>query len=443
MADVAVVGAGWAGLSAALRAIEAGHRCTLYEAATVPGGRARRVPWDDADGTVTAIDNGQHILLGAYRETLALCGLAGVDPARVLQRHPLHLEGNGVRMVAANLPAPLHLAAAIIGAQGLTWGERLAMLRLMTHLRRAGWRLAPDRSVAALLAEQAQPAGLCRRIWEPLCLAALNTNAATASAQVFVHVLRDSLGGGRHASDLLLPAADLSALLPDAALARVRAHGAVHTGTRVTALAPDAQSVTLTCGTGETARPVRHEAVVLATPPWITARLLAPLPAAMGLAACCAALEYEPIATVWLRFAVAAGASALLSFPMLALADDPARGHYGQWAFDRMRLCGQEGLLAVVISGDGAHRALDAATLAAAVRAQVRDQLGLAAPLIAHRVIVEKRATFRATPELVRPAVRTPWPRLMLAGDYCASDYPATLESAVKSGREAVAALGL
>ncbi len=129
---VAVIGAGWAGLAAAVRLAEGGVPVTVFEAARQAGGRARTVELDGIE-----LDNGQHILLGAYRETLAL--LARVNPAWQAQllRLPLLLRVEpDFRLRAVRLPAPWHLAAALLGARGLGWGERARALAFVAALRR-------------------------------------------------------------------------------------------------------------------------------------------------------------------------------------------------------------------------------------------------------------------------------------------------------------------
>ena len=220
--DVAVVGAGWAGCAAAVTLARAGRRVTIYEAAGTPGGRARRVARDGL-----ALDNGQHLLVGAYRATLELIAtLHGAAAPRVLLRQPLTLAPlarDGVRLAAWPLPAPLHLAGALAGASGLSWRERLALIRDYRALAARGFRCAADATVATLFA--ATPPRAFAALWEPLTLAALNTPPERASAQMFANVLAAAFAGARSDSDFLVPAVDLSALLPDAAVADVVARG--------------------------------------------------------------------------------------------------------------------------------------------------------------------------------------------------------------------------
>ncbi|MFT4193180.1 FAD-dependent oxidoreductase, partial [Ottowia sp.] len=127
---IAFVGAGWAGLAAAVRAVQLGHRVTVFEAARSPGGRARAVPLALPGGDTLVADNGQHILIGAYTATLALMRAVGVEPAQALQRLPLTLrypDGSGLAL--PRLRPPLDAAAGILTARGWRWAERLALLR--------------------------------------------------------------------------------------------------------------------------------------------------------------------------------------------------------------------------------------------------------------------------------------------------------------------------
>ncbi len=174
--QVAVVGGGYAGFAAAVTLARGGARVTLFESSRVLGGRARVV---EKDGQ--RVDNGQHILLGAYTETLRMLRLVGVKPS-VLETRRLALvyPGEACELRAAPLPAPLHLAVGLLRARGLGLADKLAMARLMRHLKARRFRIEPDQPVAALLADTAQTERLSRLIWEPLCVAALNTPVGEA-----------------------------------------------------------------------------------------------------------------------------------------------------------------------------------------------------------------------------------------------------------------------
>jgi len=431
---VAVVGGGWAGCAAAVALADAGHAVTLYEAARTLGGRARSV---EAHGR--QLDNGQHIMLGAYDATLKLLRRVGIDPRQALLRLPLQMRyppAQGLMdFVAPRLPAPLHMLAALLKARGLAREDKMALARFSTSARWMDWQLNEDCSVAELLERFDQTPRLIRQMWRPLCLAALNTAPEQASARVFLAVLRDSLGAKRAASDMLLPRLLLDALFPVAARRHIEGHaGRVVTGARVDALAHEDGRWRVTTAGGC----VKFDGVVLAVAPWQAAGLLRALP---GLEPLCARLDgfaYEPISTVYLQYAPAVR----LPLPFCALLDEPGQGAWGQFVFDRGQLdAGQQGLLAVVISGASDAAALPREELAAAVAAQLAAAFGNDALMQPawHQVITEKRATFACTPGLERPGNATPLPGLALAGDYTACDYPATLESAIRSGLAAAA----
>ncbi|MFO1364116.1 MAG: hydroxysqualene dehydroxylase HpnE [Burkholderiales bacterium] len=414
--QVAVVGAGWAGMAAAVTLAERGAQVVVFEAARQLGGRARRVTIEGA-----ALDNGQHILVGAYTETLRLMRAVGADPDECLLRLPLELRtATGFRLKAAPLPAPLHLAVSLLTAHGLDLSDRLRAARFVGRLRRDGFKLPKDASVAALLVEHGQTAPLRELLWEPLCVAALNTPPDHASAQVFAHVLRDTFGGERPASDLLLPRTDLGALFPEPAARFVTARGGeVRVGAAVRALDAGADGVVLDAH----AQP--FDRAIVACGPQHASALLAADPRLAGVARAIDALEYEPIHTVYLQYPEAVS----LPFVMLGFI-----GGLLQWAFDRGALSGQRGLIAGVLSASGRHEALARPDLAAAVHGEIAVHLPALPEPRWKRVIAEKRATFSCRPGLVRPANRTPVDAIVLAGDYTASDYPATLEGAVRSG---------
>ncbi|HPE03202.1 MAG TPA: hydroxysqualene dehydroxylase HpnE [Thauera sp.] len=421
---VAIIGAGYAGLACAVELARAGVHVTVFERSHTMGGRARVVHKDHH----WRVDNGQHILIGAYSELTRLLRLTGVSPKQ-LAHLPLTLHVPGrLHLKAASLPAPFHLAVGLLRSKGLSWADRLAMLRLMRWLKRHGFRL-PDAAmtVDALLAETRQTATLCQLIWEPLCVAALNTPVAEASAQVFANVLRDSLAAGAAASELLLPRTDLSELFPVPAARYIGVRrGKLRTGNAIEAIERVPGGYRLEGDPGS--QPWPH--VVVATAPYHAGTLLASAGGCERLVAQIDALEHEPIVSVYL----ALGRGQKLPEPMIGLVSGSTAGP-AQWVFDRGQLGGPEGLLSCVISAHGPHEALARDELVLAVHAQLERQLGRRLPAPEwSQVIVEKRATFACRPGIFRPGIRTPLPGLWLAGDYLDSDYPATLESAVRSG---------
>lgn len=434
---VAVIGGGWAGLSAAVVLAQHHIPVTVFEAAKTLGGRARSVifrvpiPPDETSSEPTraagyeevSLDNGQHILLGAYQETLRLMQLVGADVDNVLLRLPLRLSFPGYFSLAiSRLPAPLHLLIALLQAKGLNWTERRSALVFMLKLHLANFRLPQDISVATLLEEFQQPSATIRYLWEPLCLAALNTPLRAASAQVFLNVLRDTFGRNREDSDLLLPRSGLSEVFPEHAAEYIRNNGGE------VLLSSGVDSITSTrdgfkLEYADNSRDFSH--VICAVPPFRLAGLIGQLPGLNEPAAMVASLSHQPIYTVYLQYPQPFA----LPFPMLGLLDG-----YGQWVFDRAQLCGQDGLLAVVISAEGPHQSMDHDALATSVHAQLNKVLPDLPTPVWHQIIAEKRATFACTPFVERPAQRTPLKNFLLAGDYTAGNYPSTLEGAVRSG---------
>jgi hypothetical protein len=352
--------------------------------------------------------------------------LVGADAATLLHRLPLALQypdGSGLRLQGgAPIPA---FVRAVLGRQGWGWRQRLALLAAAGRWAMAGFDCAPGLSVAQLC--RRLPAALCEELIEPLCVAALNTPADQASAQVFLRVLRDALFSGPGSSDLLLPAAPLGALLPQPAMAWFEREGvAVHTAKRVAQLRPDVG--------GWWVDAERFDAVLLACSAVEAARLCTPFAADWAHTA--AALHYEPIVTVYLHCP-----GARLALPMLALRSGALAP--AQFVFDLGALGGATDVFAFVVSGAATWVERGLQVTAAAVTQQASSAFAPGTwpqpPALLH-VAAEKRATFRCTPGLRRPSAAVA-PRLWAAGDYVDGPYPATLEGAVRSGLEAAQAL--
>ena len=419
--NVAVIGGGYAGMAAAVTLAEQRVPVTVFEAARTLGGRARRVEHRDL-----ALDNGLHILIGAYSETLRLMRQVGADPDRLLLRMPLQWRiHKRFSLKAAGLPAPLHLLAGLAAASGASLPERLAAVRFMIRMRLRGYTLERDTTVATLLQEHAQGERMSQLLWRPLCVSALNTPLARASAQSFLNVLRDSLGARRAASELLLPRADLSRLFPEPAAEFVRArNGEVLCGQRVTGIDQAGDGFAVRCGESE--RAFSH--VICALPPYHSGAFLIGISALAEVAETVAQFEYQPIYSVYLNYPP----QVRLPEPMLGFESGLL-----QWAFDRGTLGGQQGTIGVVISAEGPHQDLAQDELGRLVHQELQQQLGPLPEPNWCRVIAEKRATIACTPDLKRPEARTPLRGFFLAGDYVASDHPATIESAVRSGVKA------
>jgi squalene-associated FAD-dependent desaturase len=408
---------------------------TLFESSRTLGGRARRVQIGEA-----LLDNGQHILLGAYSESLRIMREVGIELRDAMLRLPLQMRyaafDDGMEFVAPRLPAPLHLAVATLRAKGLALEDKLALARFSSAARWMDWQLHHDCSVSELLERFDQTDRLIRLMWRPLCVAALTTPPERASARVFLSVLRDSLGARRSASDMLIPRTDLTTLFPEFAARYLERQGSsVLLGTPVQAFhrvdtAWQLDHTGASCGSSS------FDGLVVATPPAQAATLLHGLTDTHALES----LQYEPITTCYLQYSPALR----LPAPFFALADAPGQHKWAQFVFDRGQLhASQAGLLAAVISSsqeaiEGGHD-----RLSSSIASQLAEAFRM--PALAHpawtKVITEKRACFSCTPALVRPDNATGLRGLVLAGDYTASEYPATLEGAARSGVKAASIL--
>jgi squalene-associated FAD-dependent desaturase len=414
-ASVAVIGGGYAGLAAAVTLAEADVPATVFEVMDLLGGRARKV---DHRGVV--LDNGLHILIGAYRETLRLISLTTGADSPVL-RFPFSWEiAEHFRMKALPFPAPLNLLCGLLLARGATWLQKRAAARFFLQMR--AHFPAQHVSVLELLERHNQGSEMTRFFWQPLCVAALNTPVQEASAHLFLNVLRAILDGDRTSSDLVFASENLSSLFPERAASLIATRGgSVHLKHRVTALRKAPQGFEL-----ESTRGIDHFShVICALPPYAVPALIADISELTEIRQQIERFEYQPIYSIYLQYPEATR----LDIPMLGLADGPAH-----WVFDRGPLCGQHGLLGAVISARGPHEELSHEELATQVHSQLKKTLkDLPAPRWS-KVIAEKRATIGCVAGLARPPQKTPLKHFFLAGDYTASDFPATIESAVQSG---------
>ena len=465
--NIGIIGGGYAGMAAAVTLAQRGIPVTVFESAKQLGGRARGAPYSNqymrsdnkpsptfqlspARGAPEGsrclehhplaapgggksnrpfqennliLDNGQHILLGCYHQTLKLIEQVGGNIEQDFLRLPLQLTlHKRFELKAPALPAPLHLLAGLMAARGLSFTQRLSAARFMLAMRRASFTLPLDTTALELLRAHGQDEESVRLLWEPICISALNTPAHKASAQVLLNVLRDRLNGARADSDILLPRINFSALFPERAARYLKKReGAVLTSCAVEALIAHEGEIELRTARGS----MYFSHVICAASPATAARLFRAVPQLEPVAAQIEALTFQPIYTVYLQYPE----QVRLPQPMLGF--DQC---FSQWLFDKGQIAGQHGLIAAVISAEGLHQELEHDQLAQEVMQELCEQLGITATPLWHQVIAEKRATFSCEPDLRRPAHTTPLANLLLAGDYTAGDYPATLEGAVMSG---------
>lgn len=420
---IAIIGGGLAGLSAAVHLAEKGYATTLYEASKTLGGRARGV-----DHQGTSLDNGQHILLGAYTEILRLLAIAEKKESQLFIRLSLILKVfylNGASpftlQTYPSLPSPLHFLFGLLAAKGLSLTDKIHVILLLIHIRLKRFQLKNDISVHDFLASHHQSSNVIRCLWDPLCLAALNTPIQRASAQIFLNVLHDSFNRHKAYADVLLPKHDLTSTLANPLSDWLKKKGhSVHLNTAIKSIKKEAHRYILQ----------HHEEsslfdyVILACGPHQLKQFADNLPA---LTSAVEHLTYQPITTVYLQFP----STCSLPNPMQGVADG-----LSQWIFDRGQITGQSGLIAVVIS---AHLpfTVSHADLVSKVISELKQLWPYLPSPIWHQVITEKRATFSCDVGLERPDNITAYPNLCIAGDYTRGPYPATLEGAARSGRRA------
>ena len=430
---VVVLGAGYAGLACAAELVRRGHQVTLLEARALLGGRAHSFI-DPKTGL--ELDNGQHILMGCYRETLALLRHLGVGDR--LQKPPrLHVpycSERGRSALTATAPAPLHLASALLHFGELSLADKWAAAKLALRLRLGG-NPGPHQTVAHWLQRWKQTHNVIRALWEPLCLAALNEPVASGSAALFATVIRRSFLGKPEDSTIYLSSVGLSELFaPEVEELLEMCDGAVRLQTQVKALRfTETALEEIELADGTTLRP---EAIVSALP-WHVLRGL--LPVGSKLAAACRGLGDAPIVSLhlWLDRPV-------LREPFVGFLDSPVH-----WIFSRDQIQGGAGnqpghVYTAVISGARAVLDLSPAELEELTMREMRRFLPEThAARVLHRMVYKARsATFAATPEAeeLRPGSATEWSNFWLAGDWVNTGLPATIEGAIVSGNRAACA---
>ena len=440
-AKVAIIGGGVAGLAAAATLAERGYAVTLFEASSQLGGRARTVVVEN-NNLMHLLDNGQHILLGAYRETLALLQKIGLSEQMSLMRLPLQINMQSASVKLASktnsrsvfflksahyLPAPLNLLFGFITCKGLSFSDRFKAIHMMRTLKKTHYKIINDIPLKEYLVQQKQSERLIAMLWEPLCLAALNTPLDSASTRIFLNILHESFASNKNASDFLLPLADLSQILsqPLARYIQSKRGGVIKLNQRIVSMTEHTSADKIGFTLETKAEQFEFSHVIVAVSSARVGALLASLPKLKNTLAHIEQYTFQPIYTVYLQYSL----DTKLPHAMSGLTDS-----LGQWVFDRGQLCQQHGLIAVIISAKGRHQKLTQDELAL----RVARELHVVYPHLQkpqwHKVIAEKRATFSCDANLYRPTHKTTQANLFLAGDYTYADYPATIEGAVRSG---------
>lgn len=406
---VHVVGAGLAGLAAAVALADAGRPVTLYEAAQHAGGRCRS--YFDAE-LGCRLDNGNHLLLAgntaamAYldrtgaRDTLTGPGEAEIPFADLATGERWTLRPNRGRL-------PWWMFAAARRVPGTRPADYLGALRLRSA--------AADATVAGLFDTRS---ALYRRLWQPFAVAALNTSAEEGSARLFWRVLVETLGRGGAACRPVMPREGLSESFVDPALAWLAARGAeIRFGTRLRALGFSGNRVTELEFDDGTIALSPSDAVILAVTAAVAARLVPGLVVPD---------DYAPIVNAHYRCALPAGAP-----PFIGVI-----GGYAEWIFCK------HSVVSVTVSAADGIVGEPAEALGERLWRDVATVCGLTGePMPPARIVKERRATFRASPAQLRrrPMAATKWSNLRLAGDYVETGLPATIEGAIRSGFAAAA----
>jgi hydroxysqualene dehydroxylase len=435
--DVAVIGAGVAGLAAASALAESGRRVIVLEARGRLGGRA--TAFTDRE-TGEPVDNGQHVLFGCYRETFRFLRRIGAE-ANVAVQPSLkvpYLDARGHRSVlkCPALPSPYHLLAGILGWSGLSWTDRLRALRLARPLlsaRRGNIDVRPRETVAGWLTRHGQSGRLRGCLWEPLAVAALNQSPSEASAEPFVRVLAAMFGTAPTDASLVLPLVPLDEMYARPAERYIAARGGE---VRLNALARVQVEAARLVGIESRGEPIAARTVIAAVA-WFDVATLFSGDTSMlrQVIQSASAVESKPIVTVNLWYDRRVMDDLFVGLPGRAM----------QWVFDKRRVFGEQAShLSLVSSGAADLVRLDRETLVARAAGEVTESIpgAAAATLLRGTVIREKRATFSLAPDAPpRPAVETPLPWLFLAGDWIDTGLPGTIESAAVAGHRAAAAV--
>jgi hydroxysqualene dehydroxylase len=461
--DAVVIGAGFAGLSAAARLTKKGARVLVLEARARLGGRATAFP-DRETGEL--VDNGQHVLLGCYTETFEfLREIRALDRVRLepqLAVTMIDRQGRRSRLACPALPPPFHLLAGIMDWDALSWTDRLSVLGMVAPLRNARRALQPGSAVKAAspgetvenwLIRNGQTPRIREMLWDPLALAALNQSPQQAAAPVFARVLAEMFSDDPRAAAIALPTQPLHAMYAEPAREYVDSGGGhVRTGTPARIHVAD-HGVASVEAAGEQWPADR----VIAAVPWFAiGDLFDTAPAALAeLLDRARRMSSSPIVTVNLWFD-----RPVMDEPFIGL---PGRAM--QWVFDRRLILGRrsaEGATAshaearqdvaraeaegetshvsMVSSGAASIVSLTNDVLIEQAHAELLDAMPelRTARLTAAAVVREPRATFSlAVGEPARPSTETPVRGLLLAGDWIDTGLPGTIESAVRSGHRA------
>ena len=425
-----IIGGGWAGLAAAVKLSENNIPVTVFESARQLGGRARTISHDKI-----MLDNGQHLMIGAYTEMLSLLKTINVNEKNVFLRTTQQLEmldfkkqATAFKLKLPKLPSPFNLLAGMLACPSLSFKQKIKTLYKFDKLLKTN--INQDMSVDEWLHNAGLASEYSEFLLKPLCLAALTTHTHEASARAFQSVLQQTFNGPATNTDLLIPRKDLGHVFPEAAKNYIESQGGqVLQEHRVSKLNCNKGKITSLIVNEQT---IQVDQVILATPAHGTEKLLADIEPCQSINQQLAQLEHEPVTTVYLQYKP----SVTLALPMIG-----AINATSEWLFDRAH-CNQPGLIAAVISANGPYMDLSNEQLSEKVALELATQFPDWPEAESILVIREKRATLRCIADIdkLRPGIQTPINNLRLCGDYVYIEennqpgLPSTLEGAMRSG---------
>jgi len=435
---VAIIGGGWAGLACAVELCQQNYNVTIFESSPQLGGRARSIQWNNK-----TLDNGQHLMIGAYQQMLQLLKTLGADAEKLFKQIPhrmlmLNAQTGDTEfdLQLPTYPAPLHLLFGVLNTPSLSLKEKLLLLIRFKKLLNT--KIKTDCSVNEWLSQAKLPKPYIENLLKPVCLAALTTHPQQASAKAFQNVLQQTFNAPANFTDLLIPTTDLTQVFPALAEEFILQHGGcIKTRSKVQKINVDGEQIKSIDIANET---LEFDHYILATPANITGKLLNDITSCQTICEQIKQLKYESVCTIYLQFEQAVS----LPYPMIGLVNGTS-----EWLFERSS-SGHDDVLAAVISAPitttGAHLSMPEAELIQTVYTECSNVIKNLPALHSGKVITEKRATFQCHPNVDqhRPSIHTNLSNLKLCGDYVyieknnAPGLPSTLEGALRSGVECV-----
>jgi squalene-associated FAD-dependent desaturase len=416
--NIAIIGAGWAGLTAGIKLAKSGARTAIFEASHTLGGRARKVTFNNL-----TIDNGIHLLSGAYSATLSILKQVSASADRAnFDRQPFTYTYGALTISKPRVPLPAEKVFSFLFARGISISEKLIALKFLRRIQIG--KVIPESSenVHDLLTRYRQSKKLIELLWNPICLSALNTDCTRGCALIFLNVISDALLGSNKSSDLIFPTTDLTSLFPSLAERYILQHqGTIHLGQRALITHTSNNRFQLSNSDEE----FTH--IVVATAPHNVRNTFQDPSAIKNTLSIIDQFTYEPIYTIYHQYTQKISTD----HRMVGL-----NSPYAHWVFDRGLTHNEPGLIGVVVSGSGRHQNMTHEELSKRSAKALDEKYGFGHPLWS-KVFAEKRATFTCSPQLKRPKQITDVNGIILAGDYTYSRYPAVLEAAVRSGIEA------